>query len=177
MRSTKLEEQLKLILKSAGAASMPAGPLLQRTKHEDPLELGNTTYGTTPPSTIHNLLDAVYSGSKISDSIVDSAATNSDQAITSTTKAPGIFVDAGSGGMGLPPLAAALSNHFHTARGIEYEEKWHVQALLLKDSYEDQNRATMGGPSTTTGSAASTAASALEYVCNDMTISGGEYFS
>lgn len=68
-----------------------------------------------------------------------------------------MFVDAGSG-MGLPTLAAALSNRFPVARGIEYERKWHNEAKVLQEAYQKEPDNEGRGR--------------LEYICGDMTSPG-----
>jgi Histone methylation protein DOT1 len=120
-------------------------------QQQQPLELANRTYGTTPAATINTLLEVIYPSNSSSSSRTSSAGT-------------GTFVDAGSG-MGLPTLVAALSNRFARSRGIEYERKWHSQATNLQQAYEKEELA----------DESKDAACQLEYICGDMTIPAG-YF-
>jgi hypothetical protein len=105
-------EQMKAIVAQANRTSCAWTTTTGSSSHtaKPPLSEANAVYGTTPPETIQLLLE--------------------------TIDARGHFVDAGSG-LGLPCLTAALSNRFHTARGIEYVESHHAQALGLKTAYGD----------------------------------------
>lgn len=163
------KEKLAAILQMAGEATptSPQAPPATSTSNStsEPFQSTiNATYGTTPPATIHEVLDSIY-GTTIS----------SENPVSG-----GLFVDAGSG-MGLPTLAAALSNRFKIARGVEFDAKWHSQAVLLKDAYDEHTA--MATTSTKANTRMETAATdstkdapLLEYFCNDVTNSDAGYF-
>jgi len=79
----------------------------------------NSTYGETPPRTMRTLL-----------SIIQHEHGRFD----------GDFVDVGSGN-GAATISAALTGHFQSVKGIEYEESRHQAALLLEKAYSSSSPA------------------------------------
>jgi len=154
------ETMERILKRSAAASSRKMSEMMMTPLKESGI---NGTYGTTPLSTIMTLLDELY-------------VSNSSN--SASMRKNGLFVDAGSG-MGVPTIAAALSNRFHKAKGIEFEEKWHSQALIMKDAYdhvmaEQHQEQKQEKPNDRDSDLDS---STLEYICDDVTNDDAGHFT
>lgn len=120
------------------AIEQRAADILPGIKLEDTpvieVSAANASYGATTPETMFELLNVLY---------------------PSNSKAAGSFIDAGSG-RGEPTLAAALSNKFILAKGVESEISHHRHALSLQQAYKESKGADCP----------------LEFTNSDMTVPG-----